>query len=173
MVIVASPVRRPLNTPRPQRTSASWPKGDGRLSKMHAGSASYEGTRGHGGAKGVIHVPAHNTLINPGRREALLIAIAKARGRIDDLAHGRAGSFAVIGRRKGKVERPIRLLAPLAFLSPWIVSAILDGRAGRPHAYKARPLAALFLGRAKAAARSSARQSRCSHSYRGLHSLLS
>ena len=74
-------------------------------------------------------MPAHNTPIKPGRREALLIAIAKARKWIDDLAHGRAASFAVIARREGKVERHIRLLAPLAFVSPRIVSALLDGTA--------------------------------------------
>jgi hypothetical protein len=79
--------------------------------------------------KGIIHVPAHNTPIRPGRRESLLIAIAKARQWVDDLAHGRAASFAVIARREGKVERHVRLLAPLAFLSPRIVSAILDGTA--------------------------------------------
>ena len=79
--------------------------------------------------KGIIHVPAHNTPIKVGRREALLIAIAKARTWIDDLAHGRAASFAVIARREGKVERHIRLLAPLAFVSPRIVSALLDGTA--------------------------------------------
>jgi site-specific DNA recombinase len=78
---------------------------------------------------GIIHVPVHNTLIKPDRREALLIAIAKARNWIDDLAHGRVASFAVIARREGKVERHIRLLAPLAFLSPRIVSALLDGSA--------------------------------------------
>ena len=79
--------------------------------------------------KGIIHVPAHNTPIKVGRREALLIAIAKARQWIDDLAHGRAASFAVIARREGKAERHIRLLAPLAFVSPRIVSALLDGTA--------------------------------------------
>src|SRR5713226_8960063 len=79
--------------------------------------------------KGIIHVPAHNTPIEPGRREALLIAIAKARKWIDDLAHGRAASFAVIARREGRVERHIRLLAPLAFVSPRIVSALLAGTA--------------------------------------------
>jgi site-specific DNA recombinase len=35
----------------------------------------------------------------------------------------------VIARREGKVERHIRLLAPLAFVSPRIVSALLDGTA--------------------------------------------
>jgi len=79
--------------------------------------------------KGIIHVPAHNSPIKASRREALLIAIAKARQWIDDLAHGRADSFAVISRREGKAERHIRLLAPLAFVSPRIVSALLDGTA--------------------------------------------
>src|SRR6516162_3187021 len=79
--------------------------------------------------KGIIHVPAHNTPIKASRREALLIAIAKARQWIDDLAHGRAASFTVITRREGKTERHIRLLASLAFVSPRIVSALLDGTA--------------------------------------------
>src|SRR5205807_2432872 len=79
--------------------------------------------------KGIIHVPAHNTPIKPGRRETLLIAIAKSRQWMDDLTHGRAASFAVIASREGKAERHIRLLAPLAFLSPRIVSALLDGTA--------------------------------------------
>jgi hypothetical protein len=70
-----------------------------------------------------------NTPIKPGRREALLIAIAKARNWIDDLTYGRVASFAAIARREGKVERHIRLLAPLAFLSPRIVSALLNGTA--------------------------------------------
>jgi site-specific DNA recombinase len=77
--------------------------------------------------RGIVHVPAHNTPIKPGRREALLIAIAKAREWMDDLAHGRG--FAAIARREAKVERHIRLLTPLAFLSPRIVSALLGGTA--------------------------------------------
>jgi site-specific DNA recombinase len=79
--------------------------------------------------RGIIHVPTHNTPIKPGRREALLIAIAKARQWMDDLAHGRVASFGVIAHREGKGERHIRLLAPLASLSPRIVSTILDGTA--------------------------------------------
>src|SRR5204862_7434769 len=38
-------------------------------------------------AKGIIHVPAHNTPITPSRRETLLMAIAKARTWADELAH--------------------------------------------------------------------------------------
>jgi site-specific DNA recombinase len=59
----------------------------------------------------------------------LLIAIAKARGWIDDIRLGRIGSFAEIAEREGQGERHIRLLAPLAFLSPRIIAAIVDGTA--------------------------------------------
>jgi site-specific DNA recombinase len=67
--------------------------------------------------------------MKPSRREALLTAIAKARKWIDDLAHGRAASLATIARREGMVERHVRQLVPLAFVSPRIVSALLDGSA--------------------------------------------
>ena len=80
-------------------------------------------------ARGIIHVPAHNTPMRPSRREALLIAIAKARGWVDELVNGRVGSFAMLARREGKAERHIRLLMPLAFASPRIVSSILEGTA--------------------------------------------
>jgi site-specific DNA recombinase len=79
--------------------------------------------------KGIIHVPAHNTPMTPSRRDMLLMAIAKARSWVDELANGGVGSFAVLARREGKVERHIRLLLPLAFLSPRIVSSLLDGTA--------------------------------------------
>ena len=79
--------------------------------------------------KGIVHMPAHNTPITPSRRDALLIAIAKARKWMDELANGRVGSFAMLARREGKLERHIRRLLPLAFLSPRIVSRLLDGTA--------------------------------------------
>jgi len=74
-------------------------------------------------------VPAHNTPMKPSRREALLTAIAKARKWVDDLAHGRATSLAAVARREGMAERHVRFLVPLAFVSPRIVSAVLDGTA--------------------------------------------
>jgi site-specific DNA recombinase len=77
--------------------------------------------------KGIVHAPAHNTPMKPGRREMLLTAIAKARKWIKDIERGR--SFAEIARREGKAERYIRHLAPLAFVSPRIVTAIIDGTA--------------------------------------------
>src|SRR3954464_10874156 len=54
-------------------------------------------------------------------------AIAKARAWIEDLAEGRAASFAEIAEREGKAERHIRSLVQLAFVSPRIISAIADG----------------------------------------------
>jgi hypothetical protein len=54
-------------------------------------------------------------------------AAAKARIWIDDLVSGRVRSFAEIARSEGKVERHIRLLAPLAFLPPRTLAAIANG----------------------------------------------
>ncbi len=62
-------------------------------------------------------------------REALLSAIATARGWIDDIRLGRIASFAEIAEREVQGERHIRLLAPLAFLSPRIIAAIADDTA--------------------------------------------
>jgi site-specific DNA recombinase len=67
--------------------------------------------------------------MKPSRRESLLMAIAQARSWVDELANGRVGSLAALARREGKAERHIRLLLPLAFVSPRIVSTILGGTA--------------------------------------------
>jgi site-specific DNA recombinase len=75
--------------------------------------------------KGVLHSPMATTpTMSPENRDVLLTAIAKARDWVDDLVEGRAATFAEIAKREGKVERHIRFLAPLAFVSPRIVSAI-------------------------------------------------
>ena len=95
-------------------------------------------------AKGIVHVPAHNTPMKPGGRETLLIAIAKARKWVKDVARGQ--SFADIADREGKAERHVRHLARLAFVSPRIITAIIDGiapagitattlMAGLPHSW--------------------------------------
>jgi len=78
-------------------------------------------------AKGILHSPLAGPPMIAGNRDVLLTAIAKARTWIADLAEGRAASFAEIAKREGKVERHIRLLAPLAFVSPQFVSAIIHG----------------------------------------------
>jgi hypothetical protein len=78
-------------------------------------------------AKGIAHVPAHNTPMKPGSRERLLMAIARARKWIQEIERGQ--SFADLARRERKAERHIRHLAPLAFVSPRIITAIMDGTA--------------------------------------------
>ena len=77
--------------------------------------------------KGVVHALPERSTINPETHSGLLEAIAKARLWIDDLVKGRAQSLAEIAHREGKVERHIRLLAPLAFVSPPVILAVLDG----------------------------------------------
>ena len=79
--------------------------------------------------KGIIHAPTSKPAMKPESRDALLTAIAKARGWTDDIWLGRIASFAEIAKREGQGERHIRLLAPLAFVSPRIIAAILDGTA--------------------------------------------
>ena len=60
-------------------------------------------------------------------RDAIFLAVAKARAWIDDVASGCVRSFAEIAEREGKVERHIRLLTPLAFIPPRTLAAIIDG----------------------------------------------
>jgi site-specific DNA recombinase len=79
--------------------------------------------------KGIVHAPAHRATLNSETRDALLTAIARARSWIDGLVEGRIVSFEEIAKKEGKVERHIRLLCPLAFVSPRIISAIMDGSA--------------------------------------------
>jgi site-specific DNA recombinase len=79
--------------------------------------------------KGLLHTPASKTPMTAMERNALLTAVAKACAWIEDLAEGRVTSFADIAKREGKVERHIRLLAPLAFVSPAIIGDIIDGMA--------------------------------------------
>jgi site-specific DNA recombinase len=81
--------------------------------------------------KGVLHQPDEQPTLKADARDAILLAVAKARVWIDDLASGRIRSFAEIARSEGKVERHIRLLAPLAFLPPGMLAAISDGTFGK------------------------------------------
>ncbi|MGZ9089922.1 MAG: recombinase family protein, partial [Rhodoplanes sp.] len=81
---------------------------------------------GFAAVKGVLYAPASNATMTAETSGALLAAIAKARGWIADLVAGRAADFADIAQREGKVERHVRFLAPLAFVSPRIVASIFD-----------------------------------------------
>jgi site-specific DNA recombinase len=67
--------------------------------------------------------------MSPETRDALLAAIAKALGWIEDLRLGRVATLVEIADRESLGERHVRLLAPLAFVSPVVVAAIVDGAA--------------------------------------------
>jgi site-specific DNA recombinase len=77
--------------------------------------------------KGILNSPSLDSEMSEANRDLLLTAIGKARAWIKDLADGRVASFAEIAKREGKVERHIRLLAPLAFVSPKLISIVCDG----------------------------------------------
>jgi site-specific DNA recombinase len=59
---------------------------------------------------------------------ALIKAIARGRAWFEELATGRARSLQVLAKRDGISRRYIRRLVGLAFLSPELVEAILQGR---------------------------------------------
>src|SRR5262249_54342022 len=77
--------------------------------------------------KGILHSPSPHPIVSSSTRDLLLGAIARARVWIEEVVQGRVASFAQIAEREGKVERHIRLLAPLAFVSPRIISEMIDG----------------------------------------------
>ena len=76
--------------------------------------------------KGIAFEPAGGQSLDSVARATLLAAIARARCWMDDLVEGRVSSFQEIAKIEGKVERHIRYLAPLAYLSPRIVEAIAN-----------------------------------------------
>ena len=77
--------------------------------------------------KGILHRPEAKPTLKRETRDAILLAVAKARSWIDDFVSGRVQSFDEIAEREGKVERHIRLLTPLAFIPPRTLAAIIDG----------------------------------------------
>ena len=84
---------------------------------------------GFAAVKGIVHAPSAQPELKLESRDALLTAIAQARGWIDDIRLGRIASFAEIAKREAQGERYVRQLATLAFVSPRIIAAIVDGTA--------------------------------------------
>lgn len=82
--------------------------------------------------KGVLHTPSTSMKrLSPEARDTLLGAIARSRKWIVDIESGNVGSLAELAEREGNVERHIRLLLPLAFTPPTLISSILESRASR------------------------------------------
>ena len=59
---------------------------------------------------------------------ALIKAIARGRAWFEELVSGRARSLQELAKRDGIARRYIRRLVGLAFLSPQLVEAVLQGR---------------------------------------------
>jgi len=78
---------------------------------------------------GFVHRPTAAPPIAPDARDALLAAIAKARGWIEDLRLGRVATLAEIAECEGFGERHVRVLAPRAFVAPRVIAAIADDSA--------------------------------------------
>ena len=77
--------------------------------------------------KGIVPNPAENRpTLKPEAIEAILTAVAKARKWMYDLTNEKI-TIAEIARHEGRIERHIRLLLPLAFVSPHLLKAIADG----------------------------------------------
>ena len=79
--------------------------------------------------KGIAHEPSGRGTIDDDARRTLLTAIARSRGWIDTMVSGAIESFEAIAQREKLVERHVRFLAPLAYVSPRIVEAIANSRA--------------------------------------------
>src|SRR3981189_2856999 len=88
----------------------------------------HQGTAYPGQHKGILD-PELWQAMSPERRDALLAAIAKARGWIEGIRLGRFASFAEIAEHEDQGERHIPLLAPLSLLSPRIIAAIVNATA--------------------------------------------
>src|SRR6266446_7452244 len=79
--------------------------------------------------KGILHEPAAKPAMNPASRDALLAAIAKARGWIEDLRLGRVATLAEIADREGLGRAPRPPARAARILSPSILTAIIGGTA--------------------------------------------
>ncbi len=72
-------------------------------------------------------VPPSRKVIRSEARARLLIAIATARQWLDELMRGEVTDLDAIAQRENRSERSVRMIFSLAFLSPDIVSAAIDG----------------------------------------------
>ena len=79
--------------------------------------------------KGIARDPANDACIDAVAREKLLKAIRRASKWVEAVRSGEAGSFAEIAAQEEISVRHVRWLSPLAFVSPTMVAAILEGSA--------------------------------------------
>jgi len=80
--------------------------------------------------KGAVAGPTASAETTPGTKDALLVAVDRARCWVDKLMAG--ASLADIAKEEGKGERQIRLLIPLAFTPPDMVRSLAANVQPRP-----------------------------------------
>ncbi|MGA3304195.1 MAG: recombinase family protein [Methylovirgula sp.] len=106
--------------------------------------------------KGLVHSPTEARM-DPRAQKSLLETIVKARRWMDEITSGKVHSFEEIAAREHLVERYVRRLSSLGFLSPKIVQAIIDGTApadltatsltrALPHSWSAQEMLSALQG---------------------------
>ena len=78
--------------------------------------------------KGIRHRPGASVGLTDTDRTAILAAIARSRTWVDAVLSDHNETFESIAAREGRSARYIKLLAPLAYVSPRIIEALADGR---------------------------------------------
>lgn len=78
--------------------------------------------------KGVQHRPSASPGLTEADRTTILTAIARSRAWVDAILRDPDETFESIAAREGRSARYIKLLAPLAYVSPRLVEALADGR---------------------------------------------
>ncbi|MFT3810523.1 MAG: recombinase family protein [Micropepsaceae bacterium] len=80
-----------------------------------------------GGLTALVH-PGHGKPVGPAKPDpALLKAIARAHGWLDQMVSGQASTFRDVAKAEGIEERYVRRLIPLAFLPPAMLTDALTG----------------------------------------------
>jgi len=103
------------------------PAADGEPSKAELQSIGVPFTPPPTTRKGVVHAPTGSSSAPTFNRQTLLNSIARARAWVDSISATPGVDFATIAARENLSERYVRLLAPLAYLSPRIVETIVNG----------------------------------------------
>ncbi len=78
--------------------------------------------------KGVQHRPSASAGLTDADRTTILTAIARSRAWVEEVLRNPVGTFESIAAREGRGARYIKLLAPLAYVSPRLVEALAEGR---------------------------------------------
>jgi len=77
--------------------------------------------------KGIRHRPGASGGLTDADRTSLLAAIARSRAWVDAILSDPTETFETIAAREGRSARYIKLLAPLAYVSPRLIEALADG----------------------------------------------